>query len=64
MVQSIPGELSLQETSVLTSASNNGGSVTISILVAELGFVRFLMMIPFESMMIDKFNQMFCFDYF
>lgn len=37
MVQSIPGELSLQETSVLTAASNQGqGFVTTNLLVKEL----------------------------
>lgn len=40
MVQSIPGELSLQETSVLTAASNQGqGCVTVSLLVNELKYV-------------------------
>lgn len=48
MIQSIPSELSLQETSVLTSASNNGGSATISILMTELGLVLFLLMNPFR----------------
>lgn len=38
MVQSIPGELSLQETLVLTTASNQGqGFVTIKMLIDELG---------------------------
>lgn len=38
MVQSIPGELSLQETLVLSTASNQAqGFVTISILMKELG---------------------------
>lgn len=37
MVQSIPGELSLQETSVLTAASNQGqGFVTANMLMKEL----------------------------
>lgn len=37
MVQSIPGELSLQETLVLTTASNQGqGFVTIAMLMKEL----------------------------
>ena len=40
MVQSIPGELSLQETSVLTAAANQGqGFVTIDLLIKQLGFV-------------------------
>lgn len=40
MVQSIPGELSLQETSVLSAAANNSvqpGSVTKELLMQELG---------------------------
>lgn len=38
MVQSIPGELSLQETLVLTAASNQGqGFVTVSMLMKDLG---------------------------
>lgn len=41
MVQSIPGELSLQETSVLSAASNQGqGFVTISELVKVLGWTE------------------------
>lgn len=40
MVQSIPGELSLQETSVLTIASNQEqGFVTIDLLMNELKYV-------------------------
>lgn len=40
MVQSIPGELSLQETTVLTAASNQGqGCVTVNLLVNELKYV-------------------------
>ncbi|EDS34626.1 vacuolar sorting protein SNF8 [Culex quinquefasciatus] len=39
MVQSIPGELSLQETSVLSAAANQGqGFVTKSSLMTELGW--------------------------
>lgn len=39
MVQSIPGELSLQETSVLSAAVNQGqGSVTKSLLMSELSW--------------------------
>lgn len=38
MVQSVPGELSLQETSVLTAAANQGqGYVTIDMLMRQLG---------------------------
>lgn len=38
MVQSIPGELSLQETLVLTTASNQDqGFVTIKMLMDQLG---------------------------
>lgn len=38
MVQSVPGELSLQETSVLTTAANQGqGYVTIDMLMEKLG---------------------------
>lgn len=38
MVQSVPGELSLQETSVLTAAANTeDGSVTKSLLMKALG---------------------------
>lgn len=38
MVQSIPGELSLQETLVLTTASNQGqGFVTVNMLINDLG---------------------------
>ncbi|XP_058445574.1 vacuolar-sorting protein SNF8 isoform X2 [Malaya genurostris] len=38
MVQSIPGELSLQETSVLSEAANQGqGLITITMLVDNLG---------------------------
>ncbi|XP_058811553.1 vacuolar-sorting protein SNF8 [Topomyia yanbarensis] len=41
MVQSIPGELSLQETSVLNVAANQGqGFVTISMLIADLGWTE------------------------
>lgn len=40
MVQSVPGELSLQETSVLTVASNQEqGSVTIALLMDQLKLV-------------------------
>lgn len=40
MVQSVPGELSLQETSVLTVASNQElGSVTLASLMKELKWV-------------------------
>lgn len=43
MVQSIPGELSLQETSVLTTASNQGqGYVTVSMLMNELRYLALL----------------------
>lgn len=42
MVQSVPGELSLQETSVLTAAANSAdGSVTKSGLMKALGCVMF-----------------------
>jgi len=42
MVQSIPGELSMQETSVLTAASNQGqGCVTVSLLINELKWTEF-----------------------
>lgn len=38
MVQSIPGELSLQETTVLSAASNQGqGFVTVASLMSDLG---------------------------
>lgn len=38
MVQSIPGELSLDETSILTSVSNQGdGFTTTYMLVKQLG---------------------------
>lgn len=51
MVQSVPGELSLQETSVLTVASNQEqGSVTIDLLIKELKFV--LNAIKFQQSMI------------
>ncbi|XP_052860200.1 vacuolar-sorting protein SNF8 [Anopheles cruzii] len=41
MVQSIPGELSLQETAVLSAASNQGqGYVTVSSLVKELSWTE------------------------
>lgn len=41
MVQSIPGELSLQETSILTVAANQGqGFVTLTILMKELGWTE------------------------
>ncbi|XP_058067311.1 vacuolar-sorting protein SNF8 [Anopheles bellator] len=41
MVQSIPGELSLQETAVLSAASNQGqGYVTVSSLVKELNWTE------------------------
>lgn len=40
MVQSIPGELSLDETSVLNLASNQkSGSVTVAIIISQLGSV-------------------------
>jgi ESCRT-II complex subunit VPS22 len=39
MIQSIPGELSLQETNALTCASNQeSGSITKSLLMKELGW--------------------------
>ncbi|XP_019534002.3 vacuolar-sorting protein SNF8 [Aedes albopictus] len=42
MVQSVPGELSLQETSVLSAAANQGqGYVTISMLMDNLGWTEF-----------------------
>ena len=38
MVQSIPGELSLEETSILTAASNTEqGCITTKILLDQLG---------------------------
>lgn len=41
MVQSVPGELSLQETSVLSTAASQGqGFVTIEMLMEKLGLVR------------------------
>uniref|UniRef100_A0AAG5CQC9 Vacuolar-sorting protein SNF8 n=1 Tax=Anopheles atroparvus TaxID=41427 RepID=A0AAG5CQC9_ANOAO len=41
MVQSIPGELSLQETSVLSAAANQGqGFVTVASLVKDLGWTE------------------------
>lgn len=37
MVQSVPGELNMQETSVLTTAANQGqGYVTIDMLMKQL----------------------------
>lgn len=42
MVQSVPGELSLQETSVLTVASNQEqGSVTLATVMKELKYVLY-----------------------
>ena len=41
MVQSIPGELSLQDTSILTLASNQGeGYVTIDMLIKDLWYIK------------------------
>ncbi|EAA06892.1 AGAP000771-PA [Anopheles gambiae str. PEST] len=41
MVQSIPGELSLQETTVLSAASNQGqGFVTVASLMSDLGWTQ------------------------
>lgn len=41
MVQSVPGELSLQETSVLSTAASQGqGFVTIEMLIEKLGWAR------------------------
>lgn len=38
MVQSVPGELSLQETSVLSTAASQGqGYVTVEMLIEKLG---------------------------
>lgn len=38
MVQSVPGELSLQETSVLSAAASQGqGYVTVEMLMEKLG---------------------------
>jgi hypothetical protein len=40
MVQSIPRELSLEETAVLTAASNQElGKITITLLIEQLGWV-------------------------
>ncbi|XP_055384895.1 vacuolar-sorting protein SNF8 [Condylostylus longicornis] len=42
MVQSIPGELSLEETTILTAASNTEqGFITLSLLTKELGWTNF-----------------------
>jgi len=54
MVQSIPGELSLQETSVLTAASNQGqGCVTASLLINELKWTEFRANQAIESIVGD-----------
>lgn len=61
MVQSVPGELSLQETSVLTVASNQDqGFVTMSILMKELGYV---FQQPTTNCVKNAFNKRLCFEF-
>jgi len=54
MVQSIPGELSLQETPVLTATSNEGHRcVTVSLLINELKWTEFRANQAIESILGD-----------
>lgn len=54
IIQSIPGELSLQETSVLTVASNEiQGMVTIEILMEKLNWTKFRSKQAIEKMISD-----------
>lgn len=54
MVQSIPGELSLQETSVLSEAANQGqGYVTVSMLMKNLSWTEFRARQAIENILSD-----------
>lgn len=51
MVQSIPGELSLEETSILTAASNTEqGCITVQILMDQLSWTQFRAQQAIEKM--------------
>merc|ERR1712142_677202 len=55
LVQSVPGELSMDQTAILQLAENNSGCVTVSALCQDLGWERERSVRTLEKMLADEF---------
>jgi len=55
LVQSVPGELSMDQTAILQLAENNGGCVSVSALCQDLGWERERSVRTLEKMTADEF---------